>query len=38
MAKYTKAQSDKSTDYAQKNYPGMRDITGEYQMRLVTIK
>lgn len=38
MAKYTKAQSDKSTDYAQKNYPGMRDITGQYQMRLVTIK
>lgn len=38
MAKYTKAQSDKTSAYAQKNYPGMRDITGEYQMRLITIK
>jgi len=38
MAKYTKAQADKSTAYAQKNYPAMREITGEYQMRLVTIK
>jgi len=38
MAKYTKSQSDKSTAYAQKNYPAMRDITGEYQMRLITVK
>ena len=38
MARYTKAQADKSTEFAQKNYPGMREITGEYQMRLITIK
>jgi hypothetical protein len=38
MAKFTKAQSDKTSAYAQKNYPGMRDITGEHQMRLITIK
>jgi hypothetical protein len=38
MAKFTKAQSDKTSAYAQKNYPGMRDLTGEYQMRLITIK
>lgn len=38
MAKFTKAQSDKTTQYAQKNYPAMREITGEYQMRLITIK
>jgi len=38
MAKFTKAQSDKTTDYAKKNYPGMRKITGEYWMRQITIK
>lgn len=38
MAKFTKEQADKTTDYAQKNYPAMREITGEYQMRLITIK
>jgi anion-transporting ArsA/GET3 family ATPase len=38
MAKFTKAQSDKTSAYAQKNYPGMREITGEYQLRLITIK
>jgi hypothetical protein len=38
MAKFTKAQSDKTSAYAQKNYPGMRDLSGEYQMRLITIK
>ena len=38
MARYTKAQSDRSTEYAQKNYPAMREITGQYQMRLISIK
>jgi hypothetical protein len=33
-----KANADASTDYAQKNYPGMRKITGEYQMREITLK
>ena len=32
------ANADASTDYAQKNYPGMRKITGEYQMREITLK
>jgi hypothetical protein len=38
MAKFTKAQSDRTSEYAQKNYPGMREIVGEYQFRLITIK
>ena len=38
MAKFTKEQSDRTTEYAQKNYPGMREITGEYWMREVTVK
>ncbi len=32
------ANADASTDYAQKNYPGMRTITGDYQMREITLK
>ena len=38
MAKFTKAESDKATEYAQKNYPAMREITGEYWVREITIK
>lgn len=38
MAKFTQAESDRTSEYAQKNYPAMRDITGEYQMRLITVK
>jgi hypothetical protein len=38
MAKFTKELSDKTSDYAKKNYPGMREITGEYLMREITIK
>jgi hypothetical protein len=33
-----KANADASTDYAQKNYPGMRKITGDYMMREITLK
>jgi len=33
-----KANADASTDYAQKNYPGMRELTGEYMMREITLK
>jgi len=33
-----KANADASTDYAQKNYPGMRKITGDYMMRKITLK
>ena len=38
MAKFTKEMADKTTEYAQKNYPGMRTITGDYMMREITIK
>lgn len=33
-----KANVDASTDYAQKNYPAMRKITGDYLLREVTLK
>ncbi|MFK7732918.1 MAG: hypothetical protein AB8B48_14955 [Pseudomonadales bacterium] len=32
------SKSQESTDYAQKNYPGMRTITGSYNMREITLK
>ena len=32
------ANADASTDYAQKNYPGIRKITGDYMMREITLK
>lgn len=38
MKEVGKATSDERTDYAQKNYPGMREITGQYQMREITFK
>lgn len=38
MAKFTQEMSDRSTEYAQKNYPGMREITGQYMMREVSVK
>lgn len=38
MAEFTQKAADESTDYAQKNYPAMREITGGYLMREVTIK
>ncbi len=38
MAEWGKEQADASTEYAQKNYPGMRTITGEYFMREITLK
>ncbi|MDH3748863.1 MAG: hypothetical protein OER97_11720 [Gammaproteobacteria bacterium] len=38
MAKFTQKAADESTEYAQKNYPAMREITGGYLMREVTIK
>ena len=33
-----KANADASTEYAQKNYPAMRELTGEYLMREITLK
>lgn len=38
MAKYTQEASDAATEYSQKNYPAMRELTGQYLMREVTIK
>lgn len=38
MKEVGKAESDERTEYAQTNYPGMREITGEYLMREITIK
>ena len=32
------AKADASTDNAQKNYPGIRQITGDYMMREITLK
>ena len=38
MKEVTRSVADKNTEYSQKNYPGMREITGEYLMREITIK
>ena len=38
MAKVGRDASDKSTEYAQKNYPAMRTITGNYMLRKITVK
>lgn len=38
MADYGKAQADQATEYAQKNYPAMREITGEYRIRRIDFK
>lgn len=38
MAEWGKQRADESTEYAQKNYPGMREITGEYLVREITFK
>lgn len=38
MAEFTRARSDETTEYAQRNYPAMRNITGEYYMREITLK
>ena len=38
VEKLGKEASDRSTEYAQKNYPAMREITGNYMMRKITVK
>jgi hypothetical protein len=38
MKELGKEQSDKITDFSQKNYPAMREITGQYQLRKITLK
>ena len=38
MKEFTKKRADETIDYAQKNYPAMREITGQYLMREITLK
>jgi hypothetical protein len=38
MKKVTQKVADKNTEFAQKNYPAMREIVGEYNMREITVK
>ena len=38
MEAFGKERSDETTEYAQKNYPAMRELTGQYQMREITLK
>jgi hypothetical protein len=38
MKKFGEEKNKQSTEYAQKNYPAMREITGQYNMREITLK
>ena len=38
MKKWGEKRNKETTEYAQKNYPGMRTITGQYNMREITLK
>ena len=38
MKELGKQQSDELTQYAQKNYPAMREITGQYVLREIVLK
>jgi hypothetical protein len=38
MEAFTQEQSDRTTDYAQKNYTAMRELSGQYLMREITVK
>jgi len=38
MKEWGEARSKESTEFAQKNYPGMRTRTGQYLMREITLK
>ncbi len=38
MEEFTKSQADQNTEFAQTNYPAMREITGNYIMREITLK
>ncbi len=38
MKEWGEKRNKETTDFAQKNYPGMREITGMYQMREITLK
>jgi len=38
MKKFGEERSNESTEYAQKNYPAMRELTGQYLLREITLK
>ena len=38
MKEWGEARNEEVTEYSQKNYPGMREITGEYLVREITLK
>lgn len=38
MKKWGEERNKTTTEFAQKNYPGMRDITGQYYFREITVK
>ena len=38
IKKIGEQRNKESTEYAQKNYPEMRELTGQYQMREITLK
>jgi hypothetical protein len=38
MKKWGEKRIKETTEYAQKNYPGMREITGQYNMRQITLR
>lgn len=38
MAKWGEERNRETTEFAQKNYPAMRKITGQYVMRKITLK
>lgn len=38
MDEFGQDMAEETTEYSQANYPGMREITGEYMMREITIK
>lgn len=38
MKEWGEARNKETTEFAQKNYPAMREITGDYLMREITLK
>ena len=38
MKKFTEERAQETTEYAQKNYPAMRELTGQYLMREIKLK
>ncbi|MEM7281635.1 MAG: hypothetical protein AAF438_08405 [Pseudomonadota bacterium] len=38
MKEFTQRRADEATEFAQKNYPAMREITGQYIMREIELK